>query len=236
MMVRLGNFLFHYRNGLFALAYLLLFWRSPRIFSNHLLAVSLGLTLALTGQLLRAATIGLAYIIRGGRNRQVYAETLVQDGIFAHCRNPLYLGNFFILCGLGLAADSQLFLLVGVPFFTLAYGAIIAAEENYLRQKFGQEYEDYCARVNRFVPRLTGLRQTLQSMEFRWRRLVVKEYGSAYAWMAAMILLRIKDHWTRLGYAQTRAFIWTLTGLLMLLTMAYAWARYLKKSQKLKAD
>src|SRR5678815_5444661 len=70
-----------------------------------------GLLIALSGQVLRAVTIGLEYIIRGGRNRQVYAEKLVTGGMFAHCRNPLYVGNFLVLVGLGVASCSALFLL-----------------------------------------------------------------------------------------------------------------------------
>src|SRR4051812_2238799 len=195
MMVRLGNFLFHYRNGLFPAFYLLLFVRSARLFEDYRLAIAIGLAVALAGQILRAVTIGLAYIVRGGKDRQVYARNLVVEGIFAHCRNPLYVGNFMVLCGLGFAANSLFFMLIGVPLFALAYAAIIAAEENYLRGKFGSEYDEYCAKVNRFVPTLTGLGATLQSMEFRWRRLLVKEYGSAYAWMAGMILVILKNLW-----------------------------------------
>jgi len=138
MMVKLGNFLFHYRNGLFPLVYLLLFFKSSPVVEDYRLAAAAGFAVALLGQLLRAVTIGLEYIIRGGRKRQVYAEKLVQGGIFAHCRNPLYVGNFLILLGVGIASNSVLFLSLGVPFFFFAYWAIIAAEENYLRNKFGQ--------------------------------------------------------------------------------------------------
>ena len=116
-MVRLGNFLFHYRNGLFPFAYLLLFWKSPAVFRNYLVPATLGFILAFAGQVIRAATIGLAYIVRGGRNRQVYAEGLVQEGIFAHCRNPLYVGNFLILVGVGIASNSLYFLSIVVPVF-----------------------------------------------------------------------------------------------------------------------
>ena len=34
--------------------------------------------------------------------------------------------------------------LFGIPFFVFVYAAIIAAEENFLREKFGSEYEAYC--------------------------------------------------------------------------------------------
>lgn len=236
MMIRLGNFLFHYRNGLFPFAFLLLLWEGPTIFANDLLAAGIGVAVALAGQFVRAFTIGLAYIIRGGRNRQVYAETLVQEGMFAHCRNPLYLGNLLIILGVGLAANSRLFVLIGVPFFLLAYWAIIAAEENFLRQKFGQPFDDYCRKVNRLIPNLSGLRQTLQGMEFKWRRLVVKEYGSAFAWMAGATLLVIKNEWRHAGYQSERMIIWTLFELLLVLIVAFAIARYLKKRQIIRGD
>ena len=231
-MARIGNFLFHYRNGLFPFFYLLLFVPSPGVFRDYRIAIALGLALAFAGQTIRALTIGLAYIVRGGKGRQVYARNLVIEGIFAHCRNPLYLGNFLVLCGLTFISNSLWFLSFGLPLFAFAYCAIIAAEENYLRGKFGHEYNDYCARVHRFVPRLTGLRATLQSMEFKWRRLLVKEYGSAYAWIAGMLLLLIRNFWR----PDTMPIVWMLEGMLVILTAAYAFVRYLKKRRIVVAD
>jgi len=234
MMIRIGNFFFHYRNALFPPAYLLLFLNGPEIIDDYRLAVAGGLIVALAGQGLRAVTIGLEYIIRGGRNRQVYAEKLVQGGIFAHCRNPLYVGNFLIIFGLGIASNSSLFLAVGIPFFLFAYGAIIAAEENFLRNKFGDEFAAYCARVNRLVPNFSGLGSTLHGMRFNWRRLISAEYGSTYAWLAAIILLTLKNLWTNEDYQRRQGMVWVLWSLLLLVTVAYGIARYLKKSGALK--
>ena len=81
MMVRIGNFLFHYRNGLFPLAFVLLLVPGRRIFASDLMAAGVGVAVALVGQILRAVTIGLAYIKRGGKDRQVYAETLVVEEV-----------------------------------------------------------------------------------------------------------------------------------------------------------
>src|SRR5207249_3584830 len=106
MIVKIGKLLFHYRNGLFPLVYGLLVLKSEPALPDYRVASLLGFLVGLLGQLLRAVTIGLEYIIRGGRNRQVYAEKLVQGGIFAHCRNPLYLGNVLIVVGVGLASNS----------------------------------------------------------------------------------------------------------------------------------
>lgn len=239
-MVQIGNFLFHYRNALFPIVFLLLFVENMEFTSNDTFAVSLGLAVAGTGQLLRAITIGLTYIKRSGAKRpdgqrQVYADQLIIQGLFAHSRNPLYLGNVLIILGLGLVANSLPFLLIGILFFILAYTAIVAAEENYLRQKFGTEFDAYCQRVRRFVPDFSGFGKTWSEMEFKWRRLVVVEYGSTYAWMAAVCALLIQDRWM-----QTRSFsdqqVQMLCGALVLATAACLVARYLKKARILVAD
>ena len=234
MMVTIGNVLFRYRNGLFPFVYALLIFKSQPLMADYRLAALIGFLGAASGQFLRAATIGLEYIIRGGRDRQVYAEKLVQGGLFAHCRNPLYVGNYVIILGVGLASNSVLFLSVALPFFAFAYWAIIAAEENYLCYKFGQEFEDYSARVNRFVPRFSGLGRTLAGMRFNWRRLITAEYGSAYLWLAAIPLVTLKNAWMEGQMHPGNPVIWTSCSLLMAATFGYALARYLKKAGYLK--
>ena len=159
-----------------------------------------GIAVTLSGQTLRALTVGLVYIKRGGRNKQVYAEKLVQSGIFSHCRNPLYLGNLLILTGVGIVSNSGLFVALGLPFLVFAYLSIIHAEENYLRNKFGQEFKDYCNRVNRIIPNLSGMVSTIRSMEFHWKRLVVKEYATPFAWIMGTAILIIRHIYHRWGY------------------------------------
>lgn len=234
MIVSIGNFLFHYRNGLFPLVYALLLVKSPPLMEDYQLAVILGFLVAASGQLLRAVTIGLEYIVRGGRNRQVYADKLVQGGIFSHCRNPLYVGNFIIILGVGVASNSALFLGFAIPFFAVAYWAIIAAEENYLRRKFGPEFDSYCARVNRLLPNLSGLGQTLAGMRFNWRRLITAEYGSTYIWLAAIAVVTLKNAWLSGEYHDANLFVRISWSLLAGASLAYALARFLKKSGRLR--
>lgn len=233
-MVKIGNFLFHYRNGLFPLVYALLIFKGQPIFADYKLAALCGFLVAASGQLLRAVTVGLEYIIRGGRDRQVYADKLVQGGIFAHCRNPLYVGNYVILLGVGIASNSILFCAIAVPFFVFAYWAIIAAEENYLRNKFGCQFDDYCARVNRLMPNLSGIGRTLAGMRFNWRRLITAEYGSAFIWMAAVPLVTLKNAWLAGDYNAGNPIVWISWGLLTVAALAYVLARFLKKSGLLK--
>lgn len=158
------------------------------------------------------------------------------EGLFSHCRNPLYVGNYLVLVGLGFAANGWVFVAIGFPGFWFAYRAIIAAEEAFLRNKFGAAYDDYCSRVNRWIPRFAGLSETLRGMEFRWPRVVVKEYGATYAWMLGMTAVVLKNRWMRAGYDGARVEILSLGATGASLTVAYLIARYLKRSGKLKGD
>lgn len=95
MIIQLGNFFFRYRNVIFIFLYLLLFVPSMELFraerwgdKYYFYPIVFGLIITISGQLFRGGTIGLAYIIRGGQNRKVYADGLVTTGIFSHVRNP----------------------------------------------------------------------------------------------------------------------------------------------------
>src|SRR5262245_44865759 len=103
---------------------------SPRL--DTLLDLA-GLAIALAGQALRAAVIGYAYIRRGGKDGKAYADDLVTGGLFAHARNPLYVGNLLLLAGLLLIYNSPGAYVVVLPFAIFFYAAIVAAEEEYLR-------------------------------------------------------------------------------------------------------
>lgn len=235
-MVKIGRFLFHYRNGIFPLVYALLVLKSPPLLPDFRVAAVLGFLVAFSGQALRAVTIGLDYIIRGGKNRQVYAEKLVTGGLFTHCRNPLYVGNLTIMLGVGIAANSVWFICIAMPFFLFAYRAIVAAEEDFLRNKFGKEFDDYCARVDRFLPNFSGITQTLSGMQFNWRRLISAEYGSTFVWMMAVILVTLKNLYLAGQYANAQILVTILWLALGLVILAYAVARFLKKTRRLEDE
>jgi len=238
-MVKIGNFVFKYRNLLFPLLFFsLVFSVKPSLGSKSLenARYVIGVMVALTGQTVRALTIGLAYIKRGGKNRKIYAKELVKEGIFAHCRNPLYLGNILIISGLGIVSHSLLFALIGIPLFIVLYLAIIRAEEHFLAGEFGQEYIEYCRNVNRFIPNFSGIGKTLKGMKFRWKRLIVKEYGTTYVWIICVISLIMRNQYVRYGNFINGSAILVLSLLVFFATVLYAVAWYLKKSRRLVAD
>lgn len=241
-MIRIGNFFFKYRNWLFIILYALLFIPSPPLFSEanfgacyYWWPIGIGLFITILGQTIRGATIGLAYIVRGGKDGKVYAEDLVTTGLFSHCRNPLYLGNILMLLGVGILSNSLIFTLIIMPLFLLIYQAIVLAEENFLRSKFGPGFDEYCKNVNRWIPSLKGLGATFRSMKFRWKRWMIKEYNTQYVWLSGITLILLFRYPQLTGDSEQKRNI-LLAIILPLLLVFYLTIRYLKKSGKWKPD
>ena len=237
VLVRYGNFLFRWRDAVFPAVLVALFaltrpaWPNGDARLDDLLDLA-GVLLALAGQALRVATVGYAYIIRGGRDRKVYAEELVTRGLFRHGRNPLYVGNLLILAGLLLVWNSPVAYALGVPFFLLGYVAIVAAEEAFLRGKFGAQYDAYCATVPRWGLRLRGLRASVADMTFNWSRVLVKEYGSAAYWIAGICLLQLADSLAHQPWRARPVYHAALAAAVPVVALLWGIARWLKKSRR----
>jgi protein-S-isoprenylcysteine O-methyltransferase Ste14 len=239
-MVALGRFLFRYRGVVSTLILLIVLAVStPRhLQGNPALdwwMDILGALVVFMGLATRAITIGYEYVIRGGRAKQVYADNLVQGGVYAHTRNPMYVGNSLIILGWAIIVHAPEFYLVALPLTALLYASIIATEESYLREKFGAEFDSYCARVNRIIPRLSGFRASIEGMRFNWRRVLVKDYSTIFLSIAAVLLLSFWDDYRilgkqglpRIGVAFAFAVPW-------LLLYFVVWR--LKKTRRLEAE
>lgn len=235
-MVAAGRFLFRYRNALFPFAGLLVLLPAPALFAHALDAAAVGLLLAALGQFVRAATIGLAYIIRGGRRRTVYAEELVTDGIYSHTRNPMYVGNVLIYAGIAVAANNLTALAVAIPLVIMAYCAIVAAEEQFLRAKFGAAFEAYCRTVPRWLPRVGGLDRTFAAMRFHWRRLIVKEYGTPFGWINVLSLVTLYNLWHGGEWYEHSQTVTIVIAVMAVTTLLWLIARAAKKTRLLVGD
>lgn len=239
-MIQIGNFFFKYRNWIFILFYGALFIPSPPLFSAEQFGscyyywpIIIGLVITCLGQLIRGLTIGLAYIVRGGKDGKPYAEGLVTTGIFNHCRNPLYVGNILMLLGVGILANSLLYVAVMIPVFLFIYQAIVLAEENYLRGKYSTAFDEYAKKVNRWWPRLSGLGNTVSSMHFNWKRWILKEHTTQFIWLLGITAILLFNYPQLSGQSEQRRnlFLGIIVGALVLI---YALVRYLKKSGKMK--
>lgn len=187
--IRFGDFLFKHRNHLFPVVIVLLVLLRPpahTTFSSNLLeSIKDGLAIGVVvlGLAMRAFVIGFAYIKRGGLSKQVYADTLVTTGIFGLCRNPLYVGNLLVYVGVFMMHGDPLIMALGTAIFVVFYLAIVAAEEFFLHQKFGTEYDNYCNNVPRWLPHIKGIRTRFatatEGMDYNLKRVVLKDYSTA---------------------------------------------------------
>jgi protein-S-isoprenylcysteine O-methyltransferase Ste14 len=236
---RIGNVIFRARDVLFPVVLLTVaFGTSPRLaggsISTDHLVDAIGILLSMTAQVLRVMVIGLVYITRGGQNRQVWANSLVDTGMFAHSRNPLYFADLLLFLGLAIVHNGWAMYLIVVPFFLVSYSCIIAAEEQYLLGRFGEAYADYSRRVPRWLPTLRGLSSTLRSTQFDWLKVLRKEYGTPFAWMTGTLMLLVWEHYGAAGAPPlARVELAAIVVIWIVLAVVYLVVRTLKLSGKL---
>lgn len=78
-------------------------------------------------------------------------DAMVTSGVFALSRNPIYLGDVLVLAGLGLRWDSPLAIVCIPVFIWVVTRRFILGEEARLNEKFGAAFDDYAARVRRWI-------------------------------------------------------------------------------------
>jgi len=89
----------------------------------------------------------------GGPGLDNPPERIVDTGIYAYTRNPMYLGHLVFITGLAVTFCS-------VPaMFLLAYHIVwfhrrVLKDEDHLKAAFGQDYIGYMTRVKRWIPGL----------------------------------------------------------------------------------
>jgi protein-S-isoprenylcysteine O-methyltransferase Ste14 len=93
------------------------------------------------GLLLAAASV----MLKGGTNIPTFQPALavVEGGIYARTRNPMYLGVVLGMIGLGLLAKSLWLLLSVIPVWLVLHYAVVLREEAYMAARFGAAYTRY---------------------------------------------------------------------------------------------
>jgi len=79
------------------------------------------------------------------------ASALVTEGIYKFTRNPMYLGLLFLLIGWGLFLANPVNIIILIGFVLVMNILQIIPEERALLANFGQSYQDYKARVRRWL-------------------------------------------------------------------------------------
>jgi protein-S-isoprenylcysteine O-methyltransferase Ste14 len=81
-------------------------------------------------------------------------QRLVVTGLYRYVRNPIYVAVVSLIFGQRLFFSSVGVLEYGLAVWLGFFAWVPIFEEPTLRGKFGKDYEDYCARVPRWIPRL----------------------------------------------------------------------------------
>lgn len=153
------------------------------------LGVTLGLPIALAGELLRCWAVGYTGVTT--RGDRVAAPELITGGPYAHVRNPLYVGNFVTAAGFALAFTGKnawpaRWALVAGSLGAMAavYATIVPHEERFLHAQFGDAFERYRERVPSFIPQS----EPMPDGTGRWRASAIKEAESkTFITFAAML-------------------------------------------------
>jgi protein-S-isoprenylcysteine O-methyltransferase Ste14 len=89
-------------------------------------------------------------------------ESLVTDGPYSVCRNPLYFFSLIGGTGVGLCTGSLILATIIPAVFAVIYPAAILSEERILQEAHGEAFDDYVSKVPRFFPKWSLFREPAQ--------------------------------------------------------------------------
>jgi protein-S-isoprenylcysteine O-methyltransferase Ste14 len=156
-----------------------------------------GFVLAVLGESLRYW--GVAYA--GSLTRvtgSVGAPEVVVAGPFARLRNPLYVGNVLMYCGIGVMANalSPWLVLIALLYFAFQYAMIVSLEEDFLEKEFGEGYLEFKKNVPRFLPRLNPYQAPAQEHQKPdWKGALRSERRTLQALSIVVALLLVILMW-----------------------------------------
>lgn len=155
-----------------------------------------GLCVAISfvGFAVRCLTVGFIPPAISTRNRGVgQAPNLRTDGMYSVVRHPLYLGNFIITLGIVMFTEVWWLVVIAVLAFALYYERIMLAEEEALRRKFGNAYDQWAGKVPAFIPRFKKWQQP--ATPFYFRSILKKEYTGFMEIPVAFAALELAGNW-----------------------------------------
>ena len=146
--------------------------------------------LTFAGLALRAYTVCTTPKGTSGRNtaRQV-ADHLNTKGIYSVVRHPLYLATYLIWAGLLVFTMNICVFLVVSLVYWIYYERIMMAEEAFLRSKYGDEFEEWAARVPAFLPKWSLYEGGM--LQFSWKTFIRREYATI---MSVLVSYTVVDY------------------------------------------
>ena len=88
----------------------------------------------------------------GGLVKSIKSNQLKTNGSYAFVRNPCYAVFFLGSTGALLIAHNPVLLILPILFWLEMTVVLKNTEEKWLKELYGQEYINYCKKVNRCIP------------------------------------------------------------------------------------
>lgn len=146
--------------------------------------------ISFSGVGIRFFTVGYTPEGTSGTNtRKQIADSLNTVGMYSVVRHPLYLGNFIIWFGLSAFFHLWWCSLIVTLIFWLYYERIMFAEEEFLREKFGDKYSEWAEKTPAFIPDFR--KWSSSEVAFSFRKAIKNEYKSIFAIIVAFLVLEI---------------------------------------------
>lgn len=110
--------------------------------------IILGIILFIAGFLIwKAAAVGKSSIDSYIKNNE-----LCKTGVYSIVRNPCYSGIMYMCSGAVFIVHNVWLLLLPIIYWIAMTILMKKTEEKWLTKLYGQEYIDYCKKVNRCIP------------------------------------------------------------------------------------
>ncbi|NOZ25886.1 MAG: DUF1295 domain-containing protein [Nitrospirae bacterium] len=146
--------------------------------------------ISFAGLLVRGITVGYVPEGTSGRNtKQQKASCLNTTGMYSLVRHPLYLGNFLIMLGMTMFTQVWWLMLISILAFWLYYERIMFAEEEFLKEKFGDLFLEWAENTPAFLPRIQGWRKP--DLPFSLRTVLKREYTGFFVITSAFTFLEV---------------------------------------------
>jgi len=162
------------------------FWNESK---KDIMVLTLGFMASCLGSLIRVWS--MRYIGKYARKRNLTVKEIATTGVYAILRNPLYVGNMFIVSGFCIISGLLWYLPILLVILIVHYNIVVRCEENFLVEKFGDEYLQYKKDVPRWLPNFAGPKH-FELAKQSWKDAFMQEARGIIIGIFGIIFLLLK--------------------------------------------
>jgi protein-S-isoprenylcysteine O-methyltransferase Ste14 len=181
------------------------------------------------GMLIRIFAVGFSAPMTSGRNvKKQVANSINKTGIYSLIRHPLYLGNSFIWLGLAMRLKIWWLVLLVMTYYWFYYEKIMFTEEEFLRKKFGEEYEEWANRTPALMPDFKHW--VKPEGKFSLKKIIRKENDGVYAFVMNLFFIELLADYFH-DFAVHLSLAWII--IISVSTLLYVMIKIIKKKTRL---